>query len=137
MDSILHLYGLKNYGNNKLSKLRFSRCLFGSEHLTKNGHTMVKTDYPGVWRKKHHVIWESTNGPVPEGHIVIFADRNKSNFNPDNLLLVSKRERVVMNQKHLIFPDADKTKVGLLVVKIIMLANERERETNKKGRGIR
>jgi hypothetical protein len=99
--------------------------------ITNNKYILVKVVNPNVWRRKHIVIWEAANGPFPEGHHIIFADGNKSNFNLENLLLVSKRELMVMNSKHLIFPDAKRTKNSLLVVKLEILANDKEREAKK------
>jgi hypothetical protein len=101
------------------SEIGSGRLPIGSEH-NKDQYVMVKTGHPNVWRKKHHIIWEKANGPIPGGHVVIFADNDKSNFRLKNLLLVSRRELDVMNRRHLIFPNAEATKAGLLMAKIIL-----------------
>jgi hypothetical protein len=47
----------------------------------------------GTWRPKHHLVWESHHGqPIPKGHAVIFGDGNNRNFDPDNLILVSRAQ---------------------------------------------
>ncbi|MBR4687086.1 MAG: HNH endonuclease [Bacteroidales bacterium] len=64
----------------------------------KDGYTLVKVaEHASVpnkndqWRLYHNVVWEEANGrPVPEGHMVVFADRDKSNFDPENLVLVPR-----------------------------------------------
>jgi hypothetical protein len=80
------------------------------------------------WEYKQRLIWEASNGPVPQGHVIIFADGNKSNFSPDNLLLVSRKELAVMNKCKLCFPDKDLTKAGKTIADLIMLVADRERE---------
>jgi hypothetical protein len=103
-----------------------------SEFIDNKGYVVVKTR-TGSWKRKHILIWEAANGPVPEGHRIIFADGNKQNIRLDNLILLSNREMLLMNNKHLIFPDADATKAGLLIAKIIILANDLERKEKGKG----
>jgi hypothetical protein len=100
---------------------------------TKNGYLLIKVS-TNVWREKHTLVWEAANGQIPKGRVVLFADGNKSNMNLDNLLLVSHRELAVMNKKYLIFPDAEKTKCGLLIAKIIILANDLTGKTRKHGK---
>jgi hypothetical protein len=132
IEYILGAHKLKNNGNNKLSGmeyLKYKQFPLGSERKF-NGFICVKIAHnPFVWKKKHVFIWEKANGPVPKGHVVIFADGNRLNFDPDNLILVSRGELAVINRKHLIFPDADLTKTGILIAKTIMLVNKRKKET--------
>jgi hypothetical protein len=110
-------------------------CLpLGTRKINNFGYVMVKTAKPDIWKKLHIVIWEAAHGPIPEGHVIIFADGNKSNFNIDNLLLVSRRELAIMNRKHLIFPNADATKAGLLMAKIILQTNDYKRWGKEGGR---
>src|ERR1039458_968444 len=37
----------------------------------------------------HHIIWEATNGPIPEGYLVHHIDKNKQNNDIENLQLVT------------------------------------------------
>ena len=67
--------------------------------------------------KKHFVIWESANGPVPPGHIVVFADRDKSNFDLGNLLLIGKREFFYMCRHGMLSGDPDVTKTNMLIAR--------------------
>ncbi|MDR0639231.1 MAG: HNH endonuclease [Spirochaetaceae bacterium] len=97
-----------------------------------NGVCYIKTAQ-AVWKKKHIAIWEAANGPVPQGHVVIFADGNKSNFDLDNLLLVSRQEFMIMNHLKLIFPDKEATKAGKLVADLILLINRKKREAAQVG----
>jgi hypothetical protein len=69
------------------------------------------------WKRKHNLIWEQANGQIPKGHIIIFADQNKSNFSLDNLVLISKGELVRLNKAGMIFNDPELTKTALAVVR--------------------
>lgn len=68
----------------------------GHERDTGKGYVLVKVaerpTVPGSkdnWRMKHVLAWERANGrPLPEGHEVVFADRDHSNFDPGNLVAV-------------------------------------------------
>jgi hypothetical protein len=56
-----------------------------------NGYLEKKIDI-GKWKKLHVIIWEAVNGPVPNKHKIVFIDKNKLNFNIDNLQCLSYRE---------------------------------------------
>jgi hypothetical protein len=96
----------------------------GAQRVSDKSNTKIKIK-PGVWAFKHFLIWEAAHGPIPEGHTVIFADRNNQNFDLDNLLLVSRRELIVMARGGLIFPDKDLTKTGKIIADIKLLINDR------------
>lgn len=55
---------------------------------------------PGIWPLLNRHVWEQTNGPIPDGHNVIFKDRNRSNCALDNLELVSRAEMMRRNTIH-------------------------------------
>ena len=100
----------------------------GTEIINTDGYTLVKIAEPSEWKLKQQLIWEKHNGPIPKGHIVIFADRDKRNFSIDNLVLVSHRQLLIMNKNNLIKNNSDVTKSGLV------LANLMIKISDKKGR---
>lgn len=73
----------------------------GSERLGKGGILYRKVSNTGVkkadWRPLHTYLWEQDNGQVPDGHIVMFKDKNRSNFDKENLILVSRRKNMMDN----------------------------------------
>ena len=73
----------------------------GTERITIYGYIEVKVAEPNKWRAKHHVIWEQHNGPIPEKHVVMFRDGDKTNFSIENLVLVHRGVNAVMNQNGL------------------------------------
>jgi hypothetical protein len=102
-----------------------------------NGFTRIKTG-PGKWEWKHKVIWEAENGPLPEGYLILFADRNRENFDPGNLIFVSRSELIAMNRLGVFVADADLTRLGKLIADIRLLAAKRKQEqkTGKKTASI-
>ncbi len=77
----------------------------GSERVSKDGIVQVKvTD--GVkpayrnWKSKHQFLWEQANGPLPDGHLVIFKNGDNRDFALTNLELVTHREQMRRNSVH-------------------------------------
>ena len=83
---------------------------------TKKGYTYVKTKKG--WKLKHRFIYEQSHGDIPKGYSVVFADQNIHNFEPDNLLLVEDRDKLVAKNKKLFSSDKELTKTGLLIAKL-------------------
>lgn len=108
----------------------------GTERLNADGYVDIKVQdnkKQRNWKGKHILIWEERNGPVPEGHVVIFGDRNKRNFNPDNLILVSRAQLARMNQSGLIKNDAELTKTGIIIADIYNKIGKRKRKRVEGG----
>ena len=95
-------------------KICISRPIY-SERVNNKGHIQVKVSMTGPkskrWKGKHDLVWEAANGPVPEGCIIIFADRNNRNFDLHNLLCVSKRELFYMSRYGLLTGNAESTRI--------------------------
>ena len=126
--------GLKGYmGANKTSfkkgTIPPNYKPIGTERFAKDGYIEVKVKNPNVWELKHRYIYKKHHGEIPNGYNVIFADKNISNFDIDNLILVSKAEMLILNKNKLIFEDKDFTKVGVNIAKIL------DKTSNLKPRG--
>ena len=91
----------------------------GTERFAKDGYIEVKAKDPNVWELKHRYIYKKHYGDIPKGHNVIFADTDKTNFNIDNLILVSKSEMLILNRNKLIYEDKELTKAGVNIAKIL------------------
>lgn len=105
-----------------------NRREIGSERIDKDGYVLVKIRDGYLnknWVLKHRLIYEQIHGKIPKNHKVVFADGNKRNFDPDNLLLVSYAEELIMNQRKLFTEDAELTKAGLNVAKVLNKAKKR------------
>ena len=108
-----------------------NRKPIGSIHY-KSGYARVKIADPDKWQYLHSYIWEKENGPVPEGHVVIFADGNKANLRLDNLMVITKAEQAIINRFKLSGKSLAITKVGLLVAKMRRKINEKVK-SKKRG----
>ena len=81
------------------------------------------------WKFVHVIEWEKHNGALPKGWIVRFADGNSRNFEPDNLVAVSRQLNAVINRWLAV---QDMPEGGLHTLKIMaqikMKARERKQE---------
>lgn len=99
----------------------------GSERVNADGYVDVKIADPNKWKAKHRLLWEKENGPIPKGHVIIFGDGNRRNFQQDNLILVSKSQLVILNKNQLIKDNADLTRVGVVIADIYKKIGERKK----------
>ena len=93
----------------------------GAERDTGKGYVVVKVAERATvpmskdnWRMKHHLVWEEAHGePVPEGHEIVFADRDDRNFDPSNLVAVDKKVVGIINGNGLDYWDAESLRVAV------------------------
>ena len=98
----------------------------GTEQI-RDGYLWRKvTDHGGRfdWKQVHVMLWEHRHGPVPDGLILVFRDRNKQNIQLDNLELVTRAELCRRNSIHRYPPE---------VKELIRLQKRLEREIRKKA----
>lgn len=98
---------------------------YGAERIVE-GKKWIKVG-KDKWVIKHRYLWEVTHGPIPEGYVVIFADRKPENCDISNLMLVTRQELLIMNEHHLISEDSDYTMSGHLLAKLIYSTKKREK----------
>jgi len=76
----------------------------GAERITKDGYLQVKVrndvHSSKRWKAVHLILWEQHNGKVPDGHIVVFRDGDKSNITIENLECISRSENLRRNSIH-------------------------------------
>jgi hypothetical protein len=99
----------------------------GTERVNGDDYVDIKVADPNKWRAKHILVWEKENGPVPKGHVIIFGDGNRRNFEPDNLILVSRKQLSTLNKNKLIQNNADLTRVGLAIADIYQKISDRKK----------
>lgn len=107
----------------------------GTERINADGYVDVKVQdgkKQKNWKGKHILIWEQHNGPVPKGHAVIFGDGDNRNFDLDNLILVSRKQLLVLNRKGLISNDADLTRTAVIIADLHSKINERKNRSKKR-----
>ncbi len=77
---------------------------------------------------KHRYVWELANGPIPEGHMIQFADKNTLNCELENLMLVSNKEAGYLSAKNLYFEDSELNKTSVNIAKISLALNEGQKK---------
>lgn len=91
----------------------------GSTRITVDGYTEIKIAEPNKWALYHRYIYEKAHGvKLAKNEAVIFADGDKSNFDIDNLVKVSRANLLYLNNNDLIFDDPELTKTGVNVSKV-------------------
>ena len=107
-----------------------NRRPIGSERIdSKDGYVHVKVQdghKNDNWKPKHILVWEEHNGPIPKGHVIIFGDGNNRNFEPDNLICISRGKLATLNRWLKVKNDSNLTKSALLVCDIMSLVKQTE-----------
>lgn len=102
----------------KMSAEMYERCsstMFRKGHKPHNtrydGYESIRTDKNGYryiyvriaegrWMPKHILIWKQANGPVPNGHNIVFRDGDMQNCVLENLECISDAELMRRNTMH-------------------------------------
>ncbi len=125
------LYFKNNHGLKSGIDTKFKgnprRKEIGSEKIHK-GYVYIKVAQPDKYKMKHRYIYENTYGKIPDDFSVIFADGNRRNFDIDNLILVKKRELLIMKNNHLIYDDKELTKTGIIIAQLIDKTNKKQND---------
>lgn len=99
----------------------------GSTRLGNDGYLVIKIEEPNKWQLYQRYVYEKAHGvKLAKNEAVIFADGDKTNFDIDNLIKVSKANLCYLNSNNLIFDDPELTKVGVTVSKVAEKINERK-----------
>lgn len=99
----------------KKGDMPYNHLPVGSERINADGYHVIKISEPKEWRFKHLLVWEENRGKIPKGHAVIFGDKNRDNLDPNNLILVTKKQLLVLIRNKLIQGDADLTRTGVII----------------------
>ena len=118
---------LKTNNNSKFKNghKSYKHKKIGEEFIDKsNDCVCIKIAEPDVWMQKHRYIWEQHYGKIPKGYYVIFLDKNKRNFNINNLALISKKDYLKMLSTRTYAENADLTKLAILNAQLINKTKE-------------
>ena len=113
----------------KKGNIPWDTLSIGTERL-KNGFVEIKIDNPNKWKRKHIVLWEKVNGPIPKNHYIIFLDGDRFNFDLSNLILISKEENLRLNEKNWRFKDKDLQEVALNTIRLGIKLGEKHETHN-------
>lgn len=107
----LGIHKSENIGNFGKGRKEFlDRLPIGTERYANRGEVYVKIadNYiegrtPTIannpnYKLKKEIIWEATYGPKPKGHVIVFLDMNKENFDIDNLYCIPRRIMLLISK---------------------------------------
>lgn len=101
----------------------------GSTRINTDGYKVIKLAKSGQWKLYSRYMYEKYhNIKLKDDEAIIFADRNKKNFDKDNLVKVNRKELFYLNKGGLIFEDKDLTKSGVVVSKMEIAIDERRKD---------
>lgn len=104
-----------------------SWCPPGTERVRKNGYIWVKMDEHKTWKQKHLIVWEEANGPVPEGHQILFRDGNRQNCDLSNLMLIDMKLRGPLNYSGLANVGEEYIDTAIKLAEMTMAINDAKR----------
>ena len=100
----------------------------------KDGYVYVKVkdtlqaNAPGSFndnfRLKHHVVYEQAYGPIPDGCNVIFADHDKRNFDPGNLVAVPRTLWSVISRAGMSYCDRESLEACMNIARLAHARHE-------------
>lgn len=99
----------------------------GSERVdSKDGYVYVKVaerkvdprSAHGNWKPKHRLVYEQVHGAIPEGCNIVFADRDKRNFDPGNLVLVPRRLWSIISRNRMAYHDRESLEACMAIAEL-------------------
>lgn len=114
------------------------RVPVGTERECK-GYTVVKVREEATvaqskdnWRLKHVHVWETSNNrSLPDDHMVLFADGDRANFDPGNLVAVEKRLIGAMNSMGAKWTNREELEAVVALARLKVAVNDKEHEMER------
>lgn len=104
----------------------------GSERLS-YGVILIKIADPNVWEWLNILIWQSVHKQaLPKGYIVRFADGDKTNYSPDNLVAVSRAQNAVINHLGIKTYDRESLEIAKTIANLSMEKERRRKHARKR-----
>ena len=99
----------------------------GSERKTARKYTEVKVGEPGRWELKHRVMYEHYhNVKLEKDQIVIFLDRDLTNFSKENLALIDRKTQIYLNKEGLMTDDREVNKTSIKIAELYKTIYEKQ-----------
>ena len=103
----------------------------GEERETKDGYIEVhvsqrrKKKANDQWVFKHRLVWEQANRrELKPGEIVLFADGDQQNFDPDNLVAVTRVQNLMLRNMGCSYSDRETLEAALAVVDLKLAVSQ-------------
>lgn len=66
----------------------------GTEIWKDDGYLWRKIAEPNKWKQVHRIIWEESYGPIPDGYICSFKNKNRKDIRLENLYLTTRERQL-------------------------------------------
>lgn len=100
-----------------------NRKPIGTESIAHGEYLSLKVG-DGEWEFKHRALYKQYYGEIPEGYVVVFANKDRTDFSKENLIAVDKNKLKIMNKYNLLKEDIEATKTGTIIADIIIKTQE-------------
>ena len=100
----------------------------GAKTKRSDGYWWVRVGL-GRWDLLHREVWRKDRGEIPDGHVVVFRDKNPDNYSIDNLEMITFEENMVRNSIHN-YPEDIKDTVRTIAV----LTREINKQSKRNGK---
>lgn len=104
----------------------------GAEVIRDDGYLWRKIAEPRTWKQVHILMWEEANGPLKKGEKVTFLNGDRMDIRLENLALITSSINSILIRKKLRFADAEMTRAGINVARLIQAYRKKEKESRKK-----
>ena len=114
-----------------------NRVPVGVEKLRSDGFIKVKVAQPDKWEKKHVLVWEAANGPMPSKSCIMFLDRDRSNCDLSNLICISKSANRIINLNKMFGDDPDVNRTMAILAEYMAAAGISNIDSTERGLRLR
>ncbi|HQS59945.1 MAG: hypothetical protein B7Y56_03315 [Gallionellales bacterium 35-53-114] len=97
----------------------------GTTVMATQGYLKTKVAEPNKWRWTHRLKWEEVNGPIPRGMMLVFKDGPRTNCEPSNLELITRKQHIDRHTIHNLPPE---------LRQVIQLTGALQRRINNHGK---
>ena len=80
---------------------------------------------------KHRHVWEQANGKIPEGHIIIFRDNDRTNISLDNLMIIPRSINAVINHVGLSETINETKYLAVNYAKLVSVTHQRKKKQSE------
>ena len=125
-----HKLGLKkrNRGNWDSEKVNWNTLPIGTER-DHGDRVVVKIADPNVWQIKQNYVWEQLHDDfVQDDEVVIFLDRDRTNFSPSNLRKIKRNVALNLGKSHLMDSNPVITETAVMMWELHDRVKEAARE---------
>lgn len=115
----------KDYDANKVRDMGKNKPIF-SERVKPDGMTQIKLSNRKWEYKQRYIYSQYYNTELTEDDYIIFLDQDRTNFNIDNLMKISRRESSILANQNIFSNNPEATKTGVQVARLITKLKDME-----------